>query len=560
MKHTEPPSLNELLAGFITAIAAKQRLYLALQLCAHIALWAWFFFATSGLTAFVVDEQFNARAIGFSVLAMVLFIGFKGLALALRQHLSAKVSEHFYQQFFSELEQKRWALIRSKPTTAWQDVSFRHLPAIEQYLIDYRTQVHLVGIIPLFVLLLVWPLSWLVGLTLLLTLPLIPFFMWIVGSGTASAKRKHITALNRLGSVFADRIKGQRTVRVFNDQSKQLDYFERTSKAHNRRLAEVLRLAFLSTSVLDFFSTVSMALIAVFIGFALLEEVSIGFYGAVPSLQTGLFLLLLAPAFFAEFKALGKLYHVKAEAIASADFWQHTLQWSSAEQTHAPTTHSINCLSIDQGSVYGFEQGQSLLTIPQLSLAKGERVHLTGVSGAGKTLLLDTLAGLRVLEGQLTLNNQPVTQFNELLAQVFYLSQRPVIFSGSLRENLTLRRANDQTAIKALDSVQLSSWYSTLAQGLDTIIDEDINLSGGQQQKLALARVLIFKPELILFDEPFTHLTIAEQLELETIMARVCQQRLSVWVSHRPMKTVEFSRHWHIDEAGLVTQYEGSKP
>jgi ATP-binding cassette subfamily C protein CydD len=444
-------------------------------------------------------------------------------------------------------------LIRQKPITAWQDVSFRHLPALEQYLVDYQSQKMLLAVVPVVILLVVFPISWLAGLTLLMTLPLIPLFMWLVGTGTAAIHRKHMLSLNRLGGFFADRISAQQTIRLFNQEEAQLNRFSNAGRLHNTKLAEVLRVAFLSSSVLDFFATVSVALVAVFIGFALLEEITIGFWGQTPTLQEGLFILLLAPAFFNEFRLLGKLYHAKAEATASADLWLHTLQWEPRPTATVAMSHRFKQLSLHQAKMHGFESdAKVLLTTQTLQLKENDRVLLTGPSGAGKTVLLDALAGLRSISGDITVNYHAVPNLQAILPSIFYLEQKPVFFDGSIRENLGLGRASDKQILNAIEQVGMSFWLNSLPDGLNSIWDESINLSGGEKQKLALTRVLIFDVDIVLLDEPFTHISEAEQASLTQVLADVTRDRASVWVSHRPVPEHLFSQRWIIDEQQCV--------
>ncbi|MEJ2066214.1 MAG: ABC transporter transmembrane domain-containing protein, partial [Reinekea sp.] len=231
----------------------------------------------------------------------------------------------------------------------------------------------------------------------------------------------------RLGLFFSDRIKGASTVRILNQQAAQLAAFERASDEHNNRLAEVIRLAFLNTSVLDFFATVSMALVAVFIGFNLLGEVPFGFYGSPATLQSGLFILLLSPAFFAELKKLGKLYHVKSEATASADLWQHTLQWQQDNNRSANIDQPFHSLNLSDTTVLGLD-GHALLSIGFCSLTKTDRVWLQGISGSGKSVVLDALAGLRDIKpGQCIINQRPAENLDELREQCFYLGQQSTV-------------------------------------------------------------------------------------------------------------------------------------
>lgn len=554
MSESRDLTLN-LLSAFERKLRLSRSFYVFLNIAATVCLWVWFYFASGWLVGYVIDDVMNAQYFKISTMLILAYAALRFWAVRQRVGLAQQVANLFYDRFFDELMIKRWALIRSKPLTAWQDVTFRHLPAIEKYLIDYRAQLQLLVVIPFSVLVAVFPFSWLTGLTLLVTLPLIPLFMWLVGTGTATMQSKHMLALNRLGSFFADRIQGQRTVRIASAQSSQLTAFEKVSEQHNKRMAEVIRIAFLSGSVLDFFATVSVAIVAVFIGFALLGEITFGFQGGTPSLHHGLFLLLIAPAFFNEFKVLGKLYHVKAEASASTEQWHHTLQWQPSETLSQKSRINFQQLLLTNVKVQGFE-GNTLVCAASLNLQQGDRVQLNGASGSGKTVLLDALAGLRQTTGGIELNGQAVASLNTLQASVFYLEQQPVFFAGTVRDNLSLGEVDDTKIIQAINDVGLGQWLKSQPAGLNTPLDEHTNLSGGQKQKLALARIIIFDVPLVLLDEPFAHLTEHEQDELFELLVKVTQSRTSIWISHRSMPTQAFNKQWWLSEQGHLSEAE----
>lgn len=549
-------SALDALSGIEAGIKASRWGLVFAQLSINATLWSIYYFLCHWLGETLQFQQAVVFPIWPISLLTAVFFALSVAATGLRRRAGNNIQRAFYQRFFAELDQKRWALIRSKPITAWQDVSFRHLPALESYLLDYLPQRSLIMFVPLLVLMIVFPISWLAGLILFITLPLMPLFMWLVGAGTASAQKKHITALNRLGLFFSDRIKGASTVRILNQQAAQLAAFERASDEHNNRLAEVIRLAFLNTSVLDFFATVSMALVAVFIGFNLLGEVPFGFYGSPATLQSGLFILLLSPAFFAELKKLGKLYHVKSEATASADLWQHTLQWQQDNNRSANIDQPFHSLNLSDTTVLGLD-GHALLSIGFCSLTKTDRVWLQGISGSGKSVVLDALAGLRDIKpGQCIINQRPAENLDELREQCFYLGQQPIFFDGTLRENLGLNQFDDKSLISAIETVGMSDWFYATSQGLDTQLNEHTPLSGGQKQKLALARLKLFDKPLVLLDEPLAHLSIAEQNELLPVLLRLTQERCSVWVSHIALPEQQFNKRWVLQQQVLTEETE----
>lgn len=533
------------LKPFSRPLVGRQLLLVTLSALASLSLWWWFYLIAEWLNEVLILKTDQPLAIVHASLAVILFIAFKALHISVRSLSAQTVAQLFYQRYFDKLANERWALIRQKPFTSWQDVSQRHLPALEQYLLDYQSQLWLVALMPLFVLTLVLPLSGLAAATLIATLPLVPLFMWMVGVGAATVQRQHVQALDRLGSLFIDRLIGQQTIRLLNQTSQQLNRFAKANTLVNRKLAEVVRLAFLSTSVLDFFSTIALALLAVFIGFSLLGEINFGFWGTAPDLQTGLFILLIAPAFFAELKRLGKLYHVRAEAIASVSAWQDVLGHNIDKTQHAPKVTSFFKLSIQNAIINGYE-GDKLLTVNTLHLNAEDKVLITGASGTGKTVLLDALAGIRPITGQLTLNDQSSEHLRALLPLCFYSDQKPPVTAETVADNIGLKQFARQDIIAAIQRVGLSHWLDSLPKGIDTPMGDFPPLSGGQRQRFALARLVLFNQPLVLLDEPLAHLSPTEQQPLLQLINELCSNKTLVMVSHNAVEDFPFNRQWQV--------------
>lgn len=470
--------------------------------------------------------------------------------LRTRRRLARRLTGQLAEQLFTQGYDKGWVLLRRHSVSAWHDLLTKRLKAVEHFLIDFELQRWLAAVMPMLVLLLVWPISWMTGILLLITLPLMPLFMWIVGVGAAQAQRRHFTALDRLGAFFIDRLKGASTLWTLNQSDAQWQRFRQAHGELERRTAEVVRLAFLSASVLDFLATLSVALVAVYIGFSLLGELNFGFWGRPFNLGTALFLLLLTPAFFAELKAMGKLYHARADAIAAAEELAPIL-------TQAPVSDGtlaesqFEQLQANHWQVLGYE-GDVIIDGHDLRLERGYRVWLQGPSGSGKSALIDALMGLRPIAGDWQLNGKPVRHLKGLSGSIALLTQKPVLLPGSVFDNIGLGRVDRATAERAIDAVGLNDWLAQQPQGLDTELGEFPPLSGGQAQRLAIARLWALKPELVLLDEPTAHLSEPEHRDLVALLEQKLTDTTLVWVSHRTLNADFFNRIWHADGEGRL--------
>ncbi|MED5234877.1 MAG: ATP-binding cassette domain-containing protein, partial [Pseudomonadota bacterium] len=319
---------------------------------------------------------------------------------------------------------------------------------------------------------------------------------------------------------------------------------------------------FLSNSVLDFFATLAVALTAVFIGFSLLGELSIG---PEITLQQGLWILLTVPLLLSEMKKLGQVYHQKAQAEAAKtelaplfSCFAQNLDCSAVNAVNTATSHYHLSepgvlLTANNLKVYDINAGQThsqsscattdvdepsvLLHAESLEVSKGDKILISGRSGSGKTLLLEALGGQR----------SSTHTFSE---PVVWITQHPVITSGTVRENLCLNDTyTDDALMKALEAVELDLWLSLLPLGLDTEMTDYPLLSGGEAQRLSLARALLRKDNIWLLDEPTAHLPDAQHTRLAQLIERLGKDKTLIWASHKALPANWFNRFWTVSRS-----------
>lgn len=499
------------------------------------ALCFWFFakimgiFITQGST--LVDEFIPMFIVSSLVWVLIKYV------LNVRVvKLQQQVETDLQNQLEHKLNTEQNALCRQYSSYFWQHVWVSHIPAISQFLTQYQLQKMLSGLIPVFVIIAIIPINYFVALIMLITLPIVPVFMILVGKGAAKLHQQHFVALERLGGLFLDRLKALTLLTSFNQHDNETDRLDKASKLVNDRTMRVVSVAFLSTSVLDFFSTVAMALIAVFIGFSILGEISIG-----PELPFtyGLYLLLVAPLLFSELKNLGRFYHQKALAESAAEAIFPVVFSAgidpSSDKTDIENTAFGN--SIIQNDNISFRWHNFYIKTPSLkaeslSLKQGEHILLKGASGAGKTVFLEALMGVR-------------KSSHQLKGKCVLLSQSAVITPASVRSNLMLDRLlPDKDLLDILNQVELTHWLHNLPNGLDTLMGEHPPLSGGEAQRLALARILLQQADIVLLDEPTAHLTKQQHTQLAELINRLCLTQTVIWASHKSLPDDWFSQSW----------------
>jgi ATP-binding cassette subfamily C protein CydD len=469
-------------------------------------------------------------AVGFGLAALI-WVLFRHLSVNKQLNYEALVSEQLQAKINQQLFEQQYALAKKHSTFFWQQVYMHHVPVIAQYIVTYNAQKAFSVLLPLFALISIGYVNWFIGLVLLLTLPLIPVFMILVGSGAAKAHESHIVSLERLGGMFVDRLKALTLITSFNAHEQQVGVLEQAGKLVNKQTMKVVGIAFLSTSVLDFFSTVAMALIAVFIGFHLLGEVSLG---PNINLAVGLYILLVAPLLFSELKTLGRLYHMKGKAIAASEVLSGIWQSPRGKQSNTVVSKQLP-IQWDN-----FASDRPAINAKSIQLNPKDKVFLTGNSGAGKTKFLEALLGLR-------------QSSHHLQVPYVLLTQSAHVLPNSIRENLCLEQAlSDEQLWSVLDKVGLKQRIKSLALGLDTEMTEHPTLSGGETQRLCLARALLQPTDLFVLDEPTAHLSESQHMELVKLIQRVTMDKTVIWVSHKPIDKTWFDCIWHIEQGQLI--------
>lgn len=453
-------------------------------------------------------------------------------------HAGAAVRQTIRDLVLTRLTALGPAYVQRRPAGSWASLLLEQIEEMQDFFARYLPQMAIAVFIPLVILVAVFPVNWAAGLILLGTAPLIPLFMILVGVGAADANRRNFRSLERLSGHFLDRLKGLRTLQLFWRAAAEGKAIERASEEFRERTMEVLRLAFLSTAVLEFFAAISVALVAVYFGFTYIDHLDFGHYGAEVTLFTGLFVLFLAPEFYAPLRELGTHYHARAQAIGAAEQLLAFLEAevtepaSGAEPFSASAPIHIEARALEVLSA----EGKTLVGPLSFTIEPGQQVALVGVSGAGKSSLINALLGFMPYRGNLKVNGQELRDLDmpQWRRHVGWLSQNPQLLTASVRDNLLLAdpAADDATLEIALRRAQ--AWEFVAAKGLDYRLgDAATGLSVGQAQRIALARTLLKPTALMVLDEPTASLDRhSERAIMASLAEVVCRQTL-VMITHR---------------------------
>lgn len=401
--------------------------------------------------------------------------------------------------------------------------------------------------VPLVILACVFPISWIAALILFITMPLIPVFMALIGWRAQAASEKQLAATGGLNGFLLDRLRGLATLRALGAVDATATRLRADAVSLKVRTMAVLKIAFLSSAVLELFAALGVALVAVYIGFSLLGEIRFGAWTAGLDLTSGLFVLLLAPAFFEPLRELSAVWHDRAAgeaAIKAIDALSTggLMLPKDAFPCAGKTTTQAGAIRLQNvGFRYGKDTGIAIDAF-DLSIHPGEHVALLGASGSGKSTLLALIAGQAACEtGAITIDGQPANP--ALRAKIVWVGQKPHIFAGTIAGNISLGRpgVSIKAVERALDFAKLGRFARSHARRL--LGDGGMGLSGGEALRLAIARAACNKDAcIVLADEPTAHLDAWTASEITEGLLALARGRTLVVATHDPRLAARMDR------------------
>jgi ATP-binding cassette subfamily C protein CydD len=417
---------------------------------------------------------------------------------------------------------------------------------LENYYARYVPRSILAVLSPLFLLLVVFPVNWVVGVILLLATPVIPFYMALIGMDAEAISSKQLATARYLSGYFLDRLQGLATLKGLGYGEQELERISVASHELGKRTMAVLRVAFLSSAVLEFFSTFAIAIVATYIGLSLLGYLSFGVGAGGMTLQAGLYLLLLAPAYFQPLRTFAATYHDRADALAACESLVALTSSRRPEEQEVPgrivsaVPGDVKSIDLRDVTVQYPGMARPVLDNVRLSIDAGQKIAVVGPSGAGKSTLLGILAGqVRATSGTLLLNGTPLVeqQVDTLRSAVSWIGQRPYLFPGTIASNIALGQPDiERERIEAAArQAGVLDFASALPAGLDTVIGErGWGLSGGEAQRVALARAFLKDAPIIILDEPTAHLDPATEQALLHTITQLASGRILLVATHNP--------------------------
>lgn len=373
-----------------------------------------------------------------------------------------------------------------------------------------------------------------------LCVPLLPLFLALVGMHTRRQTEAQYHGLARMAEHFLDVVVGLSTLRVFGRARRQVEVLAAMADEHRKRTLDVLRTAFLSALVLELLATLSVALVAVSLGFRLLR----GEVGFEPALTV----LLLAPEAFLPLRTAGAAFHTAVGGITATDAVEAVLEVEQGSVDHRGSVPSGGPLRLERVGVQHPGRSDTALSELSLDVAEGETLVVIGESGTGKSTLIGLLLGTlqptsgRVLAGGVDLNRADLDAWRQ---RISWVPQRPHLFAGSLEDNIRLAKPGAPAGElwAAVRGAHVDEFLDDLPYGLSTMVgDRGTGLSVGQARRVALARAFLRAAPVVLFDEPTADLDVRSELAVVSSLRTLCAGRTAVITTHRSAPFLDWAR------------------
>ncbi len=486
------------------------------------------------------------------VLRAVAIWGMDGSAGEMAAHVKCDLRE----ELFTHISALGPAYLSRERTGELTSVAVEGIEALDAYFSQYLPQVILAGLIPLLILLFIFPLDALSAVLLLLTAPLIPVFMVLIGGASHTVTQRQWQSLQRMSAYFLDVVQGLTTLKILGRSLAQIKVITQISERYRQTTMGVLRVTFLSALALEMVATISTAVVAVEIGLRLL-------YGRL-AFSEAFFVLLLAPEFYLPLRMLGTRFHAGMSGIAAAErifaILEIPIEKPAGQSAPTPTPVLNGKQVIHFEDVfYSYRDGQAALKGVSFVLQSGQTLALVGPSGAGKSTVANLLLGfLHPDQGDVKIAGKRLADISpeSWRSQVAWVPQRPYLFNDTVAANIRLARPDASLAAvqHAARLAHAEEFIQDLPHGYQSVIGErGSRLSAGQAQRIALARAFLKDAPLIVMDEPTANLDPENEALIREASGRLLHGQTALIIAHR-LNTVYRADHILVMRDGQVVE------
>jgi ATP-binding cassette, subfamily C, bacterial CydD len=491
-------------------------------------------------------------------LALVILRAFASLGGDLfAKKVAVRVKDHLRTTLFDHLLKLGISYSRNKQSGELIAVATEGIEALDAYFSQFLPQLALAAVLPAMILITIFPFDILTAIILLVTAPLIPVFMIMIGKASEALTHRQWTALSRMSAFFLDTIQGLVTLKTLNQSTSRVDEIKTVSESYRDTTMKVLRVTFLSALVLEMLATISTAVVAVEIGLRLL-------YNRIV-FEQAFFILIIAPEFYMPLRMLGTRFHAGMAGVTAARKIFEIIN-ENKNDVNETEEKSIK-LDLSQPFTLTFQnvdfsypgREQNTLRDVSFQIKSGQLTAFVGASGAGKSttahLLLRFFSPQRgdIFYNELPISKIPITLWR---SQLSWVSQQPYLFSDTIAANISLGSSgvSESDVRQAAAMANLDEFFMSLPQRYQTLVGEGgIKLSGGQTRRLAIARAFLRNSPLLVMDEPTVYMDPEQETLLHSAIIQLCKSRTVVIIAHR-LPTIRQADHIVVFDGGLVVE------
>lgn len=467
--------------------------------------------------------------------------------------IAVRVKQDLRRRLFAHIQALGPLYTRGQRTGELAATAVEGVEALDAYFSQFLPQIVVTALVPLTILLFVLLRDWPSALVMLVTAPMLPLLMVLIGKGAEALTRRQYRMLGHLSAQLLDALYGLTTLRLFGRSGEYAETVARVSDRYRRATLGVLRLTFLSAFALELLATISTAIIAVEVGLRLL-------YGRL-TFPAAFFVLVLAPEFYVPFRMLGLRFHAGMAGVSAAERIFAILDETPLRpSTVSPPRVPVRAVVLEDVSYTYPGESRPALSRVSLRLERGQRVALVGPSGAGKTTLVGLILGFLTPTGgrvRTEYADGQVVDGPPPWEEVAWVPQQPYIFQDTLEANLRLARpdAAPEDLERACRDARLEDLIRSLPEGLKTLVGtEAARLSGGEAQRLALARAFVKNAPILVMDEPTAHLDPDTEARLAEGTRRLLEGRTALVIAHRLYTVQNADRILVLDDGRVVEE------
>ncbi|QJC34304.1 ATP-binding cassette domain-containing protein [Enterobacteriaceae endosymbiont of Donacia cinerea] len=471
------------------------------------------------------------------------------IKISIRKKILNRLKSIYYKHFTNQ--------------TSGSDISLiiNQVENLQNYYNQYIPNFFTTKVTTLLILIIIFYISWIIDLILVIISVVTIFFIILIGEKATRKNKKNFKILSILNGLFFDRLKGIETIRLFNFSIIEIKKISFYIEKYRQKNIEILKIIFLTSAILEFLSSISLAFIIMYFSFTYLHIINFGFYNKNIKILHSFFILMLIFEYFQNFSNLGLLYHIKSKAIGAANDIIKLLnnkKYINLKNKKKIFLKKVNKLEIKaKNLIIKNKKGHILIGPVSFKIFSGQNIVITGPNGCGKTTLFNLFLGILPYDGSFKINN---IEFKDIDLYNWYkkiscVKQNPILPAITIQKNLFFNKKLNKNKIqKIIKEIGITSFLKKLPKGINTsLYKENIYLSVGQIQRIAIARALIKNHIILLLDEPISNIDIKSQCDIiKSIKKNISPFKINITITHKIYKINYYNEIWYMKNGKII--------